>query len=236
MSISEKHTVSIIPARGGSRRLPGKNLLPLAGKPLLAWSIRSSLHCPDIDRTCVSTEDPEIASMAKALGAEVIDRPRELATDQAGTLEVLQHGLQSLEKNGPRADAVVLLQPTSPFRKKEDLSNAIADLYAKQASAVVSVSKVKLGPKWMFKVEESQLEFAFGSDFSQIRTQDQPMLWQPNGAIYVYSRANLMGATGYAWGEKVLPLCLEPPFDTDIDNAHDFQIAQAIAHAYNLNW
>ena len=230
------HTISIIPARGGSKRLPGKNLLPLQGRSLLAWSITQSMATPGILRHIVSTDDAAIAEEARANGAEVIERPAELATDTAGTLGVCQQVVKEVEKEGKRVDVIVLLQPTSPFRKQRDIEDALKKLQENEASAVIGVSHAKLGPKWLLQETESGLQFAFANTFDSIRTQDQPALYQPNGYLYIYRRDTLMTAEGYAWGEKALPHLVEAPFDLDIDTENDYLIAKAIANGYPYDW
>ena len=169
------HTVAIIPARGGSKRLPGKNIRMLAGKPLIAWSIEASLACPLVDRTIVSTDDEAIAKVALEFGAELHDRPADLATDQAGTLPVLQDVVQGLET---QPDHVVLLQPTSPFRPKDCIAQGLQALKEQNGDALIGVSKCKTGPEWLMQAQNGQLVLPQANDFSRIRSQDQSPWFQ----------------------------------------------------------
>lgn len=222
------HIISVIPARGGSKRLPGKNLCLLGGVPLLTHSIRQSLACPLIQRHIVSTDDAEIAACAKESGAEVLQRPAALASDEAGTLPVLRHVLETVEEAGPPVDYVLLLQPTSPLRQAGDIGRALAHFMADGADALVAVSKAKLGPKWLLHTENGALQFSLGNDFQQIRGQDQPVHYLPNGYLYIYRRSALLAAEGYGWGKRTLPWVVPSPFDIDIDTENDLQIAEAL--------
>ena len=229
-------TISIIPARGGSKRIPGKNLRELAGLPLIGWSIRTSMQCRGIHHHIVSTDSEEIAATARELGAEVVMRPAELASDTAGTIEVCQHLIASLEKEGKEISNVVLLQPTSPFRKTESIEEALLALIGGVADMAIGVSRIKAGPEWQMSIEDGFLHFPFRNDFGRIRSQEQPVYFRPNGSLYVYQRDVLMSANKYAWGKRVLPIHTQPPYDLDIDHLTDFHIAEAIANADFQNW
>lgn len=229
-------TISIIPARSGSKRIPGKNLRPLAGKPLIAWSIASSRKCPLIDRHCVSTESADIAAIASEWEAEVVMRPAELATDQAGTIDVCKHLVGQLEAQGLDIGTVVLLQPTSPFRQAAVIAEAIRAVQADKGDMALAVTQVKAGPDWMLEIQNGHLQFPFRNDFQHIRSQEQPTYYRPNGSLYVFQRDLLMQAERYAWGERVIPVTLKAPYNLDIDYENDFRIAEAIAHAEFQNW
>lgn len=226
-----KKILAIIPARGGSKRLPRKNILPLRGIPLIAWSIRSALACPLIDDIVVSTDDAEIKAVALEYGAKVHQRPIELAQDDTPSLPVFQDCL----KHFPHADIVVVLQPTSPFRRTSDIHDAIRSLVDEDADALISVSKLKLGPEWALPVIDGMLQMPGEEALSRLRTQDQRARYQPNGNLYAYTRATLMEATRYAFGNRTLPLILPNPYQTDIDDAVDFKVAEAIAHAFDFH-
>jgi len=229
-------TISIIPARNGSKRVPGKNLRSLRGVPLVGWSIQSSLRCSIIDRHLVSTDSEDIAEVALSLGAEVIMRPAELATDTASTVEVCRHVVRTLEEQGESIATIVLLQPTSPFRKDEDLNKGLQAVKDNQGDMALGITQVKAGPDWYLAETDGHLNFPFRNDFQRIRSQDQPTYYRPNGSFYIYQRQVLMQDGPYAWGERVVPLAMKPPFDLDIDYEHDFRTAEAIAHADFQNW
>ena len=229
----ERHIIAVIPARGGSRRLPRKNILPIGDNPLIAWSIKSALECQYIDRCIVSTDDEEIAEISKDAGAEVLMRPEELATDTAPTLPVIQDVVKRIETH---ADFIVLLQPTSPFRDPEGISEAIAKLIDTEADALLGVSKCKMPPEWLLQVKDEYLKLPDYNDLSKTRSQDHQEWFRINGALYIYSRETLMNAEKYAFGEKTLPFLIESPYDIDIDTEEDFKIAEGICHAYDFYW
>ena len=230
------HIVSIIPARGGSKRLPRKNVLPLGGKPLIQWSIDQSQACSRIDRHVVTTDDPEITRIARKAGAETIARPAELAADTSGALETLQHAVQVLEQDGPRIDLIVLLQPTSPLRRTIDLDRALSQFEQSDADALMAVSESDLHPRWLLNVQEDRLVFPYGTSFDTQRGQEQPRHYRFNGYLYIYRRDFLLQATQMAWSDDVLPFVVPAPFDLDIDTQTDFDIAEALIHGYPYNW
>lgn len=137
------HTIAVIPARGGSKGLRGKNIYPVAGHPLLAWTIRQAQQSERIDRIFVSTDDPDIASVATVYGAEVIERPTELSGDRATSESALLHALDLLEgETGIQVGLVVFLQATSPLRKPGDIDRAIERFEAEGADSLISVTKL----------------------------------------------------------------------------------------------
>lgn len=145
--ITGKSVLAIIPARGGSKGLPGKNIKELCGKPLIAWSIEQAKSCSDIDRIVVSTDNEEIAEVAKKYGAEVpFIRPAELANDTASTIDVIFHATNWFKEHKDyRSEYILLLQPTSPLRIAEDIEGTVQMLKDKNARAVVSVCETALG-------------------------------------------------------------------------------------------
>lgn len=224
--------MALIPARGGSKRLPRKNVLPLQNLPLIAWSIKAAQQCPEVDDVVVSTDDAEIAEVAREHGANVLDRPAELAGDLSPSLPVFQDALLRWQ---PLADVLLVLQPTTPFRKVADMSGAIQKLLDEQASAVLGVSKAKMGPEWMLELVDGSLRRPDLGAFDRSRSQDQLQRFWINGALYVYTRQNVLDSEKYAWGDKVLPWPLQKPYDLDIDDLEDFRIAKAIAHEFDLH-
>ena len=177
--------LGLIPARGGSKGLPHKNRLEAGGIPLLAWTIRVALQCPRISRLVLSTDDPELADIARAEGCEVpFLRPAELASDTATSAAVVLHALEQL---GDRWDAVVLLQPTSPLRQRADLEAAL-DLYAAAPApaSVVSVVEVPapLPAQYLLQADGTLTRAHPGAPAVSRRQDAQPVL-TPNGAIYI---------------------------------------------------
>lgn len=224
--------VAIIPARGGSKGLPGKNLRPLGGLPLLGHAIRCAQRCARVARIVVSTDDPEIAARAVALGAEVpFRRPPELATDTAPTMPVLQHALAALEAEaGAPVGGVLLLEPTSPGRLPEDLDRAVALLEASpEADGVVACSEPHFNPFYVGVVEkQGYLAPALPRPAPLTRRQDAPRLLRINGALYLW-RAGFVRTAPADWtaGRHV---ALEIPESRalSIDDKHEFELAEAL--------
>jgi len=223
--------VSIIPARGGSKRLPGKNIRNLGGKPLIAWSIQQSRESKLISRHILSTDDEEIAEAGQEYGAEILMRPSSLAEDDTPSIDVFRHLIQTIN---PQPDVLVVLQPTSPFRFTGEIDKAIEYFLRNDADSLISVSKSKLGPRWLLKIENGVLQVPEINE-SEIRTQDQPAFFVPNGALYIYKRETILAAGKYAFGKKCVPWIMEAPWDLDIDTETDFKIAEAIIYAADFN-
>jgi CMP-N,N'-diacetyllegionaminic acid synthase len=219
-------TIATICARGGSKGLPRKNVLPFGGLPLVAHSIQQALACPSIDGVYVSTDDDEIADIARRYGAQVpYRRPAELASDKAAKIPAIEHLVRHLEAQGAAIGTVVDLQPTSPLRSQADLAAAIA--LAGQAELVVTVTEPSHNPYYTL-VEtdgDGSLHLSKPSDFA--RRQDAPAVWGLNGSIYVWSRAGLAHAAqaGF-WSVSMLPCPMPRERSVDIDEALDFELAE----------
>ena len=227
-----QYVLASLPARGGSKRLPRKNVLPLGGEPLIVWSIRVAQACPYVDAVVVSTDDAEIAEIAAAQGVEVRLRPAELAQDHSPSLPVF---VDALKAHGVEAEVVLVLQPTSPFRRVEDLNTAVGSLVDQGADAVIAVSKAKLGPEWLLPLVDGLLQMPEPGELGRTRSQDQVLRYSPNGYLYAYTRKTLLEAEHYAYGARTLPLVVAAPYDLDIDDLTDFKTAEAIAHAFNFH-
>lgn len=216
----------LIPARGGSKGLPGKNILPLGGIPLIGWTIAAAHLSGQFSRIVVSTDDEAIARAARECGAEVpFMRPPELAGDMAPSNAVIAHALAALDITGRFA----LLQPTSPFRNAGHLREATALLGASGARMVLSVAEAKpLG--WMLAIDESgALLPASGMDVAP-RRQDAGGYALPNGAIYLTDAENFARSGGLPLDGRVgLPMGAIDSLD--IDTAEDFALAQAVVAA-----
>ena len=172
----------IIPARGGSKRLPRKNLLDLCGKPLIAWSIEAALKSKYISKVIVSSDDEEILNIAKEYKADFIKRPDELASDTATTFDALKHTLENVEKY----DYVVLLQPTSPLRTEKHIDEAIELLKEKNADAIISVCEMEHSPLWSNTLDEDlNMSNFLRDEVLNKRSQDLPKYYRLNGAIYI---------------------------------------------------
>ena len=220
--------VGLIPARGGSKGIPRKNLAAIHGRPLIDYSIQHALGSKRIDRVVVSTDDPEIKAVALASGAEVIDRPADLAEDATPTLPVLQHALAQLEQSGWVPDAVVLLQPTVPYRDTEDSDAAIEMLFSQDADLVVGVVRTKAPRDWIFQLHDGRVVFYEQPDFARTRRQSNVPEYRINGAIYVYKSQVIKQSQNYAWGEKAYGYIMDERRSLDIDEPFDLQIAERL--------
>jgi CMP-N,N'-diacetyllegionaminic acid synthase len=222
-------TIATICARGGSKGLPRKNVLPFAGLPLIAHSIRQALACPGIDGVYVSTDDDEIAQVAREHGAQVpLRRPAELATDGAGKLPAIEHLVAHLESLGQRIDWVVDLQPTSPLRASQDLQAALA--LRGRAGLVVSVTQPSHNPYYTLVEASAQGGLQLcktPAGGAAVARQAVPEVWGLNGAIYVWRRDALAKAVqaGF-WSVDMHPLVMPRERSVDIDDRLDFDMAQ----------
>ncbi len=223
-------TIATICARGGSKGLPGKNVRPFAGKPLIAHSIGHALACPSIEGVYVSTDDDEIAEVARRFGAIVpYRRPAELATDSAGKLPVIEHLTQHLEAGGLNIGRIVDLQPTSPLRSTKDIADAlaIADRVGDGADLVVSVTEPSHNPYYSLAEARTDGSLNVSKAAGALRRQDMPQVWGLNGALYVWRREALACAVqdGF-WSIAIYPSMMPRERSIDIDDLLDFEMAE----------
>lgn len=217
-------TICIIPARGGSKGIPRKNVRLLNGKPLIVYSIEQAQQIPAISRVVVSTDDDEIASVAFCYGAEVLIRPAELATDDTPTLPVVQHVLQTLDATR-LYQKIVILQPTSPLRTVGYVAEALSLLTA-SIDAVMGVCLAEHSPYRMYRVEHERV-VPFVEDAMQgVPRQHLPPIYRENGAIYVSWRHVIEG--GSIIGNITRPLIMDWQSSLDIDTEIDWQVAELI--------
>ena len=215
--ISDKSVLALLPARGGSKGVPRKNVRSAGGKPLIAWSIEAARTSRYVDRTVLSTDDAEIAAVARKFGCDVpFMRPAELATDKAGSMDVIRHALATLPE---RYDLMVLLQPTSPLRRAGDIDDALERYLASGAKTCVSVCETDKHPYWMVTMTENgAVRQLFSPEQIPDRRQDAPPVFALNGAIYIAPTDHLV-----AGGELIVPGTLgyvmpkERSFDIDTE-------------------
>ena len=219
-------TIATICARGGSKGLPRKNVRPFAGKPLIVHTIEQALACPLIDGVYVSTDDAEIAAVARDSGAQVpYRRPAELATDGAAKIPAIEHVVAHLEGQGERIGRVVDLQPTSPLRTQEDLAAAIR--LAPRADLVVTVSEPSHNPYYTLVEVQADGTVRLSKPATFVRRQDMPVSWGLNGSIYVWQRAALARAAAEGfWSVSIRPCVMPRRRSVDIDDALDFEWAE----------
>jgi N-acylneuraminate cytidylyltransferase len=220
----EHRVLAVIPARGGSKGVPRKNVRLLAGKPLIAWTIEQAAQSRYIDCVMVSSEDDEICQVAKESGAEIpFVRPMELASDTASGVDVLCH---AVENSGSDYDYVVLLQPTSPLREPSDIDEAIECCVSRAAKSVVSVAEAAKSPYWMYQMKEGGKLTPFVEDAATNR-QQLPQSYALNGAVYVLEVATLL-ANRKILDEQTLGYVMPAERSYDIDTEMDFLICDFI--------
>jgi CMP-N,N'-diacetyllegionaminic acid synthase len=237
MADRRPRVLAIVPARGGSKRLPRKNVLPLAGRPLIDWSIRAALDsgvCVDV---LVSTDDAEIADVARRSGALVPWlRPTELSHDTAATVPVLAHALAWYEQQHGAVDTVLLLQPTSPFRTAVSVRAACAK-FASQAGQplhpVVSVGPIANHPAWTFYLHDDAMEPCLGWEQVSMRSQDLPPAYGLNGALYVIPAADVRAGAAIVRPGVIAYLMLDRVEGLDIDTPDDWNEAERLAPRLN---
>ena len=225
--------LALIPARGGSKGIPRKNIRLLAGTPLIAYSIEAALKSKYIEKVVVSTEDEEIAEISRRYGAEVIERPKELARDDSPSMDVVFHVLDDLKLKNYNPDIVVLLQPTSPLRRAEDVDNAIKLFLNSDCGSVVSVCEMEHPPYWSFVIEEGYLKSLFDERYLRMRRQDLAKAYIPNGAIFI-SRVQTLYKYKEFYCNYNIPYIMPIERSVDIDNELDFMLAELLMKKYGL--
>lgn len=218
---------SIIPARGGSKSLPRKNVLQLGGKPLLAYTIEASLGCPLIQRTIVSTEDAEIKSIALSYGAEVIDRPYFLATDEAQTHDAVDHVLGVLREQGTVPDHIVLLQPTSPLRNSAHLHESVLAYSDSDAKSLVSVTECEHHPYKSVTKDNGHLRPLFDAKSMEMRRQDLPEAYRISGAIYILPTETFLKEKNFIV-DPAMAFPMSAEVSIDVDTALDLALVELV--------
>jgi CMP-N,N'-diacetyllegionaminic acid synthase len=224
--IADKSVLALIPARGGSKGVPGKNIRPAGGKPLIAWTIEAAKASRHVDRVVLSSDDPSIATVAKQFGCDVpFMRPAELATDEADSMDVVRHALKALPE---RYDYLVLLQPTSPLRRAADIDGALERcLQAAQdaqdgqggAQTCVSVCEPDKSPYWMMTMAaDGRVKPLFPPHQVPSRRQDAPPIFALNGAVYVAPTDHLAAGGAFVTAATVgYPMPKDRSFDIDTE-------------------
>lgn len=223
--LEHKTFLAIIPARGGSKRLPKKNLLDLAGKPLVTWSIEAGLKSKYIDKVIVTSDYDEILDMSKKYGADTIKRPYELANDTATTFDAIKHTINKL----PKYDYIVLLQPTSPLRNSKNIDEAIELLQNKNTDAIISVCEMEHSPLWTNTLpKDKSMKFFLNNEILNKRSQDLEKYYKLNGAIYICKTDILLKEETFFIKDNVYAYVMDEKKSVDIDEDIDFQLAQVI--------
>ena len=224
-------TLAIITARGGSKTLPRKNIKTLCGKPLIAWTIEHAQTSAYIDRTIVSTDDKEIAEIARQYGADApFLRPEEFARDDSPSIDALMHAITWLEGRGEYYDIIVLLEPTSPLRKKTDLDEALALFISNidNADSLVSVGEVHLEhPSIIKRVEEGYVKPFIGTHEEAYQRQQLPSAYFPYSVVYL-SKTDALKKCKTFYQQRTVPYFIERWQNYEIDDIYDFLCIEAI--------
>ena len=219
-----KRILAIIPARGGSKGIPHKNIINLCGKPLIAYSIEAAKQSTYIDTVIVSTDDVDIQQISEEYGASVpFLRDAQIASDEATTISVVVDAVERLKEKEQIFDAVVLLQPTSPLRTTEEIDVAIDVFFQNEMKGVVSVNVADVSPFLLRTIKGSQLQRII-SESSTIRRQDMPTYYEVNGAIYINAISDITESLSF--NDNPIPYIMNREHSVDIDTWDDLEKAK----------
>lgn len=223
--------LGIIPARGGSKGIPRKNIIPLAGKPLLYYTCQAALGCQELDRTIINTDDPEIANVGRQFGIDTpFLRPGYLAGDEVTIHPVIMDTLEWLEKSeGYHADVVVLLQPTSPLRTSFHIDTALRMILNSKADTLVSVQRVShnFSPPSLMLIDDQGHLHPFEEGKMVLRRQEKPTFYARNGPAILIVRRNVLDS-GSLYGKTILPFKMSRLESIDIDDMDDLILAELL--------
>lgn len=223
-----KKVLAAILARGGSKGIPGKNLVPLAGKPLITWTVEAAMGAHCIDDVVVSSDSEEILEVSKYSGAEGILRPKELATNDASSNDALAHLIKRLKEMGRDYHYVMLLQPTSPLRTAGDIDAAFEKMHQSGAQALISVVAPKQSPLKAFKVQKDGfLEGIINNAYPFMARQKLPKTYYANGAIYIVEPDRFQKSRSFL-AEKTVPFEMDCDRSIDIDTVDDLKEAERL--------
>jgi CMP-N,N'-diacetyllegionaminic acid synthase len=228
--MSGRNVLAVIPARGGSKGIPGKNIRAFAGKPLIVHSIEASLSCPLITKTVVSTDDDKIAEIAQANGAHIIRRPDELAADTSLVIDAIKHAVREVEKAGETVDVVLLLEPTSPLRRAEDIVECINVLLENKADSVATFTPANISPNRLWRVTGEVVEPFIEGAIPWLPRQKQPKAFELTGQIYGLTRKILFAREDSisTLAGKIYPVITPRDTALDIDTEFDFMLAEKV--------
>lgn len=223
---SDKRILAVIAARAGSKGLPGKNVMIAGGKPLIAWSIKAAQEATLLDRTILSTDCPRSMEIAAGMGCAVpFVRPAELARDDSSIMDVVLHALDTV---GMTFDYVVLLQATSPLRRGSDIDGAIRTCIDTGAATCISVNEPPKSPYWMFTMDGAgRLQPLMGHEHASKRRQELPVVYAPNGAVYV-AQVDWFRQNRRFVGDDTVPFVMPYERSIDIDQITDIHLFEAL--------
>ncbi len=225
--MNSNEILALIPARGGSKRLPGKNTKPLNNRPLIYWTIEAAIKSKYVDKIFVSTDSQQIAETAQKYGAEVpFFRPPELASDTATSFDVIKHAIENIKNNSFKY--ILLLQPTSPLRTAEDIDNTIELFIEKKAKSVVSVCEMEHSPLWSNTLpDDFSMKNFLRPEIQNKRSQDLPVYYRLNGSTYFAQIDYFLENKGF-FGEYTYAYVMKQENSIDIDTMTDFLIAETL--------
>lgn len=229
-----KRLAAVIPARGGSKALPGKNIRPLGGKPLLAWSVEVAREVPEIDRVIVSTDDEAIAAVARQYGAEVYERPACLATDDALVIDALRDLFRTLSAEGEHLEWALLLEPTCPLRNAEDVRACLKLASQRGFDSVATFKEAELHPHRAWKLQDGLPEPFIPGAVPWMPRQKLPAAHQLNGAVYLFRTGLLHTESNSLLVGKAGAVLMPRERSQDIDHVVDFMVAEALFQSSGL--
>ena len=220
---------ALIPARGGSKGIPNKNIRKFKGKNLIKWSINQALDCDYINRVIVLTDDLEIARISKNCGAEIpFLRPDYLGTDESPIIETILYAFKQL----PEVSDIILLQPTSPLRRGKDITNIIELRNFHKRDSAVSVCEISEYPEWMYSIENNYMHHFLPQNKLSKRRQDLQKNFILNGAIYLSTKKHLIENLSFI-SKETFPYLMDKKYSVDIDNEIDWKYAELIYDSIN---
>ncbi len=235
MSKARFRILGIVPARGGSKGVPRKNLRPLAGKPLIEYTFEAALAATRLSRIILTTEDEEIAERGRRAGIEVpFLRPESLARDDTPMLPVIRHAVKALEEAGDRFDAICLLQPTTPLRRPGDIDACIGLIEEHDADSVITMLPVpaEYNPHWVWISDaEGYLKIATGEESPIPRRQELPPAWHREGSVYVTRRDILIEMNSF-YGARMVGYMMDPEKTVNIDTFEDWARAEKMIERF----
>ncbi|MGH1487434.1 MAG: cytidylyltransferase domain-containing protein [Cellvibrionaceae bacterium] len=222
--------LALIPARGGSKRLPRKNIKKLADRPLIEWSIDSALSCKKISKVVVSSDDSEVIGLAKKMGAEApFIRPEKLSLDNSTSFDVAKHAIEYYASQGEFFDFLLLLQPTSPLRQLSHIEESLALLVEKDADAIISVCKESHSPLWSNTINDDRsLKGFIREQVKNKRSQDLPQYYRLNGAIYLVKIDKALEEKTLFISDNIYAYEMDELSSVDIDTELDFLLAELL--------
>lgn len=225
----KKTFLAIIPARGGSKRLKNKNILPLNGIPLIAHTIKSAKKSKYIDEIVVTSDSKEILNISKKYKISTVKRPKNLALDTSTTFDAIKHTIKKYKNINKDFDYIILLQPTSPLRTSKDINKSIKLLFKNNANAIVSITEPLHSPLWSFKANKNKkLDSIFINKDKFKRSQELDKYYNLNGAIYICKNDLLLKNKSFLITDKIYGYEMNQKNSIDIDTIIDFKLAEIL--------